>query len=124
MNSLIVMLGGAIGALARYHLGRWVGALAGLTFPWGTLAANILGGLAMGLLVGVLARMSNGGEQLRLLLGVGLLGGFTTFSAFSLETVLMIERGQMSVALLYILASVAGAVAALFLGLQLVRTIA
>lgn len=124
MNSLIVMLGGAVGALARYHLGRLLGALAGPSFPWGTFAANILGGLAMGLLVGWLARMSNGGEQMRLLLGVGLLGGFTTFSAFSLETVLMIERGQMGLALLYVLASVAGAVAALFLGLQLFRSVA
>lgn len=122
MNSLLVMLGGAFGALARYHLGRAAMALVGFGFPWGTLAANIGGGLAMGLLAGWLARFSTGGgEQIRLLVGVGLMGGFTTFSAFSLEVVLMIERGQWSVAALYSAGSVAGAVLALMLGLSVMR---
>src|SRR3546814_7432579 len=64
-------------------------------YPWGTLAANLLGGLAMWLLVGVLGRFIDGGEAIRLLLAVGVLGGFTTFSSFSLEVMLMLERGQM-----------------------------
>lgn len=123
MNSLIVMLGGATGALARYHLGRAAFALFGPGFPWATLTANIAGGMAMGLLAGWLARFGSGGEQLRLLLGVGLLGGFTTFSAFSLETVLMIEKGQYGIAATYILASVAGAVLALMGGLQIMRSV-
>lgn len=125
MNSLIVMLGGACGALARYHLGRLAMSLSGPGFPWGTLAANLIGGFAMGLLAGWLTRFSlHGGEHIRLLLGVGVLGGFTTFSAFSLETVLMIQRGQHGLAALYVIGSVAGAVLALLLGLIVVRSIA
>lgn len=125
MNSLIVMLGGACGALARYHLGRLAMNLAGPGFPWGTLAANLIGGFAMGLLAGWLARFSaQGSEQMRLLLGVGVLGGFTTFSAFSLETVLMIQRGQHGLAALYVIGSVAGAVLALMFGLIVVRSVA
>jgi CrcB protein len=125
MNSLLVMLGGALGALARYHLGRLAFATLGSGFPWGTLIANIFGGLAMGALVGWLARFAAiGGEQLRLLLAVGVLGGFTTFSAFSLETVMMIERGEYLVAGAYVAASVVGALAALMLGLGVMRGIA
>src|SRR3546814_12697012 len=79
-------------------------------YPWGTLAANLLGGLAMGLLVGVLGRFIDGGEAIRLLLAVGVLGGFTTFSSFSLEVMLMLERGQMVQGLGYVLLYVVGAV--------------
>lgn len=120
--TLLVMLGGAVGAAARYHLGRLTLARLGPGYPWGTLAANLLGGLAMGLLVGVLARSDVAQEPWRLLLGVGMLGGFTTFSAFSLETVNMIERGALGGAALYALASVAGSVLALFAGLWIART--
>ncbi|CAN5236054.1 fluoride efflux transporter CrcB [soil metagenome] len=123
-NTLLVMAGGAVGAALRYQLGRLSQHILGTTYPWGTLAANLLGGLAMGLLVGGLARTTNGGESLRLLLGVGVLGGFTTFSAFSLETFAMIERGQAASGLAYVLLSVVGAVAALALGLFAVRTVA
>ena len=90
MNMLLVMAGGAIGAGLRYQLGRLALRLAGPDWPWGTFAANVLGGLAMGVLVGMLARI-DAAEGVRLLLGVGLLGGFTTFSSFSLEVVTMIE---------------------------------
>ena len=123
-NLFLVMGGGAVGAALRYQLGRFSGYLApGSLWPWGTFAANLIGGLAMGLLAGWLARGSSlGGEPARLLLGVGVLGGFTTFSAFSLETFLMIERGQPLLALGYALASVIGAVAALGLGLTLMRS--
>ena len=115
MNTLIVMLGGAVGAAARYHLGGVIGR--GSVFPWGTLAVNILGGVLMGVL------MARGpGEPARLLLGVGLLGGFTTFSAFSLETVALLQRGAAGVALGYVAASVLGACLALWAGLVLGRT--
>ncbi|MBB6123876.1 fluoride efflux transporter CrcB [Sphingobium subterraneum] len=125
MNSLLVMLGGAVGALARYQFGRLALAGFGPGFPWGTLGVNLIGGLAMGLLAGSLARFSTGsGESLRLLLGVGVLGGFTTFSAFSLDTMLMLERGEIASALFYVAVSVGGSVLALFCGLFLIRTIA
>ena len=85
---------------------------------------NLVGGFAMGLLVGSLARIGQGGDQLRLILGVGLLGGFTTFSAFSLDAMNMIERGDWGMALTYILASVIGSIAALALGLSVTRVVA
>ena len=116
--------------IERAQLGRLAGHLTpGATWPWGTFAANLIGGFAMGLLAGWLAREGGaaariGGESLRLLLGVGLLGGFTTFSAFSLETMLMIDRGHAMTALGYALASVAGAIGALGLGLTLMRNVA
>ncbi|WP_423604374.1 fluoride efflux transporter CrcB [Sphingomonas sp. MS122] len=118
---LLVMLGGAIGAGARHLTGRAALALWGPGFPWGTLIVNLVGGMLMGLLAGWLAARSSGDEALRYLLGVGVLGGYTTFSAFSLETANMLQRGDHGVALLYILASVVGSIAALFAGLQLAR---
>lgn len=114
MNTLLVMLGGALGAAARYHLGGVVGR--GSVFPWGTLAVNMLGGLLMGVLI---AREPS--EPARLLLGAGVLGGFTTFSAFSLETVTLLQRGALSLALGYVAASVLGACVALCAGLAIGR---
>ena len=125
--SLCVAFGGGIGALLRYQLGRAVTAWLPIQpvggFPWPTFAANTIGGLAMGVLVGCLARGVAGGfeEPARLILGVGLLGGFTTFSSFSVETWLLIEDGQASIALLYVLASVAVSIGALVCGLSLTR---
>jgi CrcB protein len=116
------MLGGALGAGARYLVSSAFLHAAGPSFPWGTLAINLIGGLLMGLLFGVLTRTSNGSEQARLLLGVGVLGGFTTFSAFGLETWLMIERGQTTIGLAYVAASVVGAVALTGLGVMLARS--
>ncbi|MCW3836426.1 fluoride efflux transporter CrcB [Sphingomonas canadensis] len=121
---LLVMLGGAIGAGARHLTGRAMLALLGPGYPWGTLAVNLAGGFLMGLLAGGVSRIPGGGEQWRLLLGVGVLGGFTTFSAFSLEVMLMLERGEWLGAAGYILASVAGAVAALAAGLAVMRAVA
>lgn len=123
MNLLLVMVGGALGAGARHLVGVTTLRAFGQGWPWGTLAVNLLGGLAMGLLAGVLTR-SGGGEPARLLLGVGVLGGFTTFSAFSLDTMVMIERGAWAAALLYVAASVIGAVAALAVGLAATRVAA
>lgn len=125
MNAtLIVMAGGALGAAARYNLGRLIAHFAGTGFPLATLAVNIIGGLAMGILVGILARLHIVGEPWRLFVAVGLLGGFTTFSAFSLELMNMIERGQWNIAMGYALISVVGAVLALFAGLTAVRILA
>ncbi len=117
---LLVMLGGACGAGARFLVGKWALAACGPAFPWGTLAVNLAGGLGMGLLAGILAR-SGGGEPWRLLLGVGVLGGFTTFSSFSLELHAMLVRGDLTLALAYALLSTLGALAALAAGVVLVR---
>lgn len=124
LSSLSVALGGGIGALLRYQAGRWMTALLGPNivgaFPFATLAVNAVGSIAMGVLAGVLAR-GGGGEPARLLLGVGLLGGFTTFSAFSLEMVLLIERGQLLFALLYLILSVGLGISGLMIGLNAMR---
>lgn len=116
-----VALGGALGAVLRYlvyiQAGKWFGP----DFPWGTLAVNVLGGLAMGALVESFALIWSPGQAVRLFLTAGLLGGFTTFSAFSLEVVLLLERGESAAAAAYMLASVALSVLALMLGLRLVR---
>ncbi len=124
---LLVASGGALGAMARYALGLTVGRLAPgaawpQSWPWGTFGANLIGGLLMGLLAGWLALKAGAHqESIRLFAAVGVLGGFTTFSAFSLETALMIERREMATAALYVAASVVLAVAALFLGLLIAR---
>jgi CrcB protein len=120
-----VALGGAIGSVARYQLGRlmtwWLGPQAVSVFPFATLAVNTVGSLAMGLLAGLLLRLGGETDIWRLLVGVGLLGGFTTFSAFSLETAMLIQRGQVGVAGLYALMSVALGVTGLIFGLTVSR---
>jgi CrcB protein len=124
MNGLFsVMLGGAIGAGARHLVGRGVLALVGPGFPWATMAINIAGGLLMGLLAGGLLRLGTQGEAWRLFLGVGMLGGFTTFSSFSLDAVALAQRGEVAAATAYVLVSVAGSIAALYGGLTLARSI-
>ena len=120
MTYLIIALGGGVGAALRHALGQAAARAFGAGFPVGTLAANVLGGLLMGLLAGWLAARG-GAENLRLLLGVGLLGGFTTFSAFSLDAVTLLERGNYGPATLYIGGSVVLSIGALALGLLLSR---
>lgn len=112
-----------MGALGRYHLGRAITHFAGPNsgFPWGTLSVNVIGSLAMGLLVGWLARFSDSNELLRLLLGVGLLGGFTTFSAFSAEMVLLIQRGQWTLSFAYGFVSIIAGLTAMLIGLMAMR---
>jgi fluoride exporter len=118
MKSLIlVMAGGAAGSAFRYAIGQSLNAKAS-GWPWGTMTVNVTGGFAMGLLAAWVLRAGDIGEPLRLLLGVGLLGGFTTFSAFSLELVQMIQRGAVVMALGYSVMSVLLSVMAVFGGLQ------
>ncbi len=116
---VIVGIGGAVGAMLRHGVGMASLRLLGPNFPWGTLIVNVVGGFLMGILVGVLAARG-GSEPLRLLLGVGVLGGFTTFSAFSLDVVTLAGRGAMPAAIGYVFASVLASVAALYLGKALV----
>lgn len=124
LNLLLVAVGGALGSVARYLTGVAAGRTLGVKFPYGTLTANILGGLLMGILVGVLAlRGDQHQERWRLLLAVGGLGGYTTFSSYSLEVARMVETKAWSQALAYSLGSVAASVGAVFLGLFLMRKV-
>ena len=118
---LLVAVGGAAGAMLRYLFGVAAMRSFGAAFPWGTWGVNLIGGLAMGLLAGLLARGSEHGEMLRLLIGVGVLGGFTTFSAFSLESYNMIVRGDVALACAYAMSSVAGSIVMLWAGATLAR---
>ena len=117
---VLVMFGGSVGAGARYLLGRWLTETLGPGLPFGTWSVNIVGGFAMGLLAGWLIR-AGGNEAVRLLLGVGVLGGFTTFSAFSLEVFAMLTTGDAVLALAYAVSSVVGSVLALYAGTMLMR---
>jgi CrcB protein len=119
---LLVGIGGALGAMLRYGYGSLVGRLWPSDFPHGTMVINIVGSLAMGVLVGILARtLPAGQDNIRLFVAVGVLGGFTTFSTFSLDAIVMIERGQILSAVLYILGSVVIGILALYVGLILTR---
>ncbi|MBW8734515.1 MAG: fluoride efflux transporter CrcB [Asticcacaulis sp.] len=133
LNIVLVMLGGAFGSLLRYLLGRWTaGAWSTLSAPYnqwplGTFVANVSGGLVMGILMALLLGPLRGAvdaERARLLLGVGVLGGFTTFSSFSLETVQMLERRAYGLAVLYVGFSVVLSIAAVALGMIIVRKVA
>ena len=115
-------LGGAIGASGRYLIGLLAVRLFGLGFPYGTFIVNIVGAFLMGVLIEALALRFNGSQELRVFLATGVLGGFTTFSAFSLEVANMIERDQWSLASGYALLSVVLSVGALFAGLYCGRT--
>lgn len=120
---LLVALGGALGAGSRHLVNQAALRVFGPGFPVGTLTVNILGSLAMGLLIGWLAARAGTGAGLRLFLATGVLGGFTTFSAFSLDVVFLWERGQQMAALGYAAVSVAVSIAALLAGLWAMRTL-
>lgn len=124
MPWLAVAAGGALGAVARYAMAGAVQRAAGGVFPWGTLAVNILGALLMGAIVEGAARLWTMPADIRLFLVTGVLGGFTTFSAFSLETALMMEKGDWGPAIAYIAASVALTVLFLFCGMWAIRSLA
>lgn len=120
----LVALGGAIGASLRHGAGLAAVRLGAAGWPWGTFFVNVTGSLAMGALIGWLAlKGAEGGQNLRLFLATGVLGGFTTFSAFSLEVTEMIEQGALAKAASYAGASLLVGVAALFVGLWIARRV-
>lgn len=121
---LWVAAGGAIGAAARYGVNVWSGRLLGDGFPWHTLIVNVVGCFAMGLLVEAMALRLNVGNDIRAFLTTGILGGFTTFSAFSLDFALLVERKALAAAGFYAAGSVLLSLAAIFAGLALVRALA
>ena len=121
---LAIAGGGALGALARYWIMGGVGHAFGTGFPWGTLTVNVVGSAVLGVLAGLMAFLWSPSPELRAFLVVGLLGALTTFSTFSLDVVLMIERGQWAPAGLYSVASVVLSVGALLAGMGAVRALA
>ena len=121
---LLASLGGAIGAGLRYLIGIAMLRLYGASFPWATMFVNIAGSLAMGLVIGYLARRTGDAYEIRIFLATGILGGFTTFSAFSLDAISLWQRGENAIAAGYVIGSVVLSLAALFIGLTLVRSIA
>lgn len=121
--AVLVFVGGGLGSLARHFVNVLSARLLGASFPWGTLSVNVLGSFAMGLLAAWFAtRLSTGTQDMRLFLMTGVLGGFTTFSAFSLDAVNLWERGAQSAAIAYIAASLFLSLFGLVAGLALVRT--
>lgn len=118
---MIVFLGAGIGGALRHGVNVASLRLLGGDFPFGTLAVNIIGSLCMGLLAGFFALKADPGLNWRLFLITGVLGGFTTFSAFSLDAALLYERGQVMLAAVYVAVSVAAAVGGLFAGLFVIR---
>src|SRR5882757_8328190 len=117
-----VGIGGGLGALARHYIAGWVQP-AGALFNWGIFAVNISGGLLMGMIVEASALKPNLSPELRAFLTVGILGGYTTFSTFSLDSALLLQKGQYIAAAGYMIGSVVVSVLALFTGLWIVRSI-
>jgi len=120
---LAVAAGGAIGSVARYLVGIGSGKLFGMSFPWGTLIINITGSFLIGALVGLFAIKWDFSQTARLFLTVGICGGYTTFSTFSLDAWYLLERGQNAASLAYMVASVVLSLAALVGALQLIRAL-
>jgi CrcB protein len=115
---LLACAGGALGAGLRYLVNVGTLRLLGAGFPWGTVIVNVAGSFAMGLLIEALALRYNGSIEMRTLLATGLLGGFTTFSAYSLDFAVLLQRGEHLAAAIYLIGTVIVAVLALFAGLS------
>lgn len=128
LASLYVAIGGAFGSWLRFLVGRgWTAALGPVragAFPYGTLTVNVLGSVLMGVLTGWLTRFGNGSDGTRLLLGIGVLGGFTTFSSMSLDLATLIQRGDIATAAFYTGISLLAGFGGLFLGLFVMRSMA
>lgn len=122
LHLLLVAFGGAAGSVARFLVGQWSLRQFGPAFPWGTLIVNVAGSLAIGFFVELVVRRLNASAEMRLFLVTGFLGGFTTFSAFSLDALALFERGATGTAMAYVAASVLVSLAAVAGGLALGRS--
>ena len=118
-----VAAGGAIGAAGRYLVNVWTGRLLGTGFPWGTLTVNVVGSFAMGALITFMALKWSTSQEMRAFLTTGVFGGFTTFSAFSLDFATLYERKEFGIAALYAAGSVGVSLIAIFAGMAVVRAI-
>lgn len=124
MNIFYVALGGAIGSVLRYLAQNLIGQWTGKGFPWGTMAVNIVGSFCMGVLIDWLTRhLPPNAHDIRLFVAVGVLGGFTTFSSFSLDAVILYEEGKMLAMALYVLVSVLCGILGLFAGMYMMRSL-
>lgn len=116
MTTLWIAIGGALGSVARYHVGQWVGPRDDAALPLATLAVNIVGSVLLGALLGAATRPDAVSPELRAALGTGVLGGFTTYSAFNAETLALAQRGAWTTAATYVLATLVGALLGGWLG--------
>src|SRR3954469_6092617 len=124
MSYLLVFFGGGLGAMLRHFVNVTCARCIGIEFPWGTFIINISGSTVMGLIAGYLAFKGEASQPFRLFLMTGILGGYTTFSAFSLDAALLYERGELTLAALYVVGSVVLSIGGLFAGLALIRHLA
>ncbi|MBA3041803.1 MAG: fluoride efflux transporter CrcB [Alphaproteobacteria bacterium] len=123
LQILLVALGGAVGSVCRYLVGVGALRLMGPSFPWGTLAVNVAGSFAIGILAELIVARFGASAELRLLLITGFLGGFTTFSAFALDAVTLFERGASLAAATYLILSIGASIAAAIAGIGLMRSL-
>jgi fluoride exporter len=121
MSYLLVFFGGGLGATLRHLINLTCARCIGIGLPWGTFIINISGSTVMGLIAGYLAFKGEASQPWRLFIMTGVLGGYTTFSAFSLDTALLYERGELGLAAAYVLGSVVLSIAGLFAGLAVMR---
>ena len=122
--TLWIGLGGALGAILRHFMNIGIARVAGSDFPWHTMVINITGSFVMGLLISLMAQRWNVSNEVRAFLTTGILGGYTTFSAFSLDFALLVERKSYALAGAYALGSVVVSIVAIFIGLALGRALA
>ncbi|WP_349434007.1 fluoride efflux transporter CrcB [Pararhizobium sp. A13] len=120
-NLLLVAFGGAFGSVLRYLVGLWTLRSFGPSFPWGTLIVNVTGSFLIGVFAEAIARKVGASVEMRVFLITGILGGYTTFSAFSLDAMTLMERGEMVTAAIYVGSSVLLSAIAVFAGLALMR---
>lgn len=121
LNLVLVAVGGAFGSVCRYLVGVWATRWFGPSFPWGTLAVNVVGSFVIGLMVEVIARRFNASAEMRVFIVTGIIGGFTTWSSFTLDTMVLLERGAGAAAFAYLVGSLVISFAAVFAGLALGR---
>jgi CrcB protein len=123
LNIALVAIGGAIGSVARYLVGVWSVRLAGPNFPWGTFTVNVVGAFLIGLLMEIIARRFDASAEMRVFVVTGIIGGFTTWSSFTLDAVVLFERGDIGLSALYLMGSLVVSFAAIFAGLALGRAL-